>query len=94
MVVEDSLAGFGVQRLDQLLRLDDCLAGPADTEHEATIGDLHTELQLDLAQMAIEGAAQVGQPLVVFRRQAEVSMLDAFHCLGWAGSPSTAMDSG
>jgi len=85
VVVEGRFAGFGVQRFNQLLRLDDGFVGAADAEHEATICDLHAELQLDLAQVPVEGAAQVGQSLVVFRRQGEVSMIDAFHCLGWGG---------
>ncbi|MNI32848.1 hypothetical protein D3C73_867710 [compost metagenome] len=85
VAVEGGLGGLFIQRLDQLLCLCTGFSRAADTEHEAAVGDFHAKLQFDLAKVAVERAAQVGQLRVVFRRQGEVSMLDAFHCLGWGG---------
>src|SRR5690606_2133145 len=44
------------------------------TEQVAAVGDLHPQAQLDLAQVLVEGPAQVGQPLDLFRLQHEVAL--------------------
>src|SRR5690606_22578794 len=43
-------------------------------EHVAAIGDLDAEPQLDLAQMPIEGSAQVGEALDIGRVEGEVAL--------------------
>ena len=72
VAVEGGFFRLGVQRPQQLFGRRDPLGWPADPEHVAAVGDLHAQAQLDLAQVAVEGAGQVGQARAVSRFQCEV----------------------
>ena len=81
MAVEDHVAGFGVQRFDQGLRIGDHGLGAGHAEDVATVGDFHAEFEFHLAEMFVERAGHVGQALVVFRGEGEVALCECGHCV-------------
>ena len=67
----------GVEALQDLLAGAHRLALADQAEEVTTVGDLDTQAALDLAQVAVELAGEVGEAAVVLRREAEV---EGFGC--------------
>ncbi len=75
--VERLVLGNGVERTHHLLGRAGCAVLANHLEQVAAMVDLYAQAQLDLAQVLIERAAQVGEPGVVFRLEGEVALVEA-----------------
>ena len=51
------------------------MIGAGHAEHVAAIGDLDAEAQLDLAQMLVERAVEIGEPFVVVGFEREIAVV-------------------
>lgn len=74
VVVERGGGSLLVQGRQQRLRGGDRRLRAGDAEDVAAVGDLHAELEFDLAQVRVERAGQIGQALDVVGFQGEVAM--------------------
>jgi hypothetical protein len=71
---EGFVGGFLVQRTQHALGRAGRRIVARNPEHVTAVGDLHAQAQLDLAQVLVEGAAEVGQAFVVLGFEDEIAI--------------------
>ncbi len=74
LVVEHDAVGLGVQGLQHGLGGRDRGGRAGHPVHVAAVGNLHAQAQLDLAQVRVERAGQVGQAFAVGGVQGEIAL--------------------
>ena len=79
LAVERGFRRLGEQRAQQVLRAGHRLLAAADPEQVAAVGDFHAQAQFDLAQVAVEGAGQVGQAFGIGRFEGEIAVGGSGH---------------